>query len=291
MAISELRTADADRAPLEELSILGLLDEDVRRLVIESFVALRFAFGETIVSEGDEADAFFVVASGTARVLKERADGEELTLNLLNPGDSFGESALFEGTTRTATVRASDQVEVFRLDRGVFAALVKLYPDVREAFGQQSRARALRDLLRVHPAFGALPPSAAGELLRVLEPIELASGEQLYAAGSQPDATFLVEDGRLRAFVGDRNVHFFRTGDFVGEDSLLTDVPRAASVEAVSDATLLRMDAATFRSLLEANPEVRERFDDRLSAYDYERRAQVPLDFADELLPAEVRNE
>src|SRR5207244_5427515 len=91
---------DGPRALLHDLPILKFLPPDARNLVVDSFVPESFAFGSPIVREGDEADAFYVLVSGRARVVKTGEGGEEIPLNVLRPGQSFGEMALLEKTTR-----------------------------------------------------------------------------------------------------------------------------------------------------------------------------------------------
>ena len=44
---------------------------------------MSFGFGEVIVAEGDDADALYVIESGTARVVKAGNQGEEVPLNVL----------------------------------------------------------------------------------------------------------------------------------------------------------------------------------------------------------------
>src|SRR6516165_4110744 len=132
MSTSEAVASDVDEL-LATLPAFTLLPEDVRGLVAGSFDVLDLPFGATIVEEGDEADAFFVLALGSARVVKTSPNGEEVSLNTLHRGDTFGEAGLLEQTTRTATVRASSQVQVLRLHASVFDALSRLHPDVRSA--------------------------------------------------------------------------------------------------------------------------------------------------------------
>src|SRR5205823_7128846 len=63
------------------------------------------AEGETIIQQGSGAAAFFVIDSGEATVL---VDGKEQ--RVLKPGDHFGEMALIDAGTRTATVLASSDL-------------------------------------------------------------------------------------------------------------------------------------------------------------------------------------
>ena len=117
-----------------ELPAFALLPEQVRTLVAESFEPVSFPFGAVIVREGDEADAFYVLAAGSARVVKQGDHGEEVPLNVLRRGDSFGEMALLADTALLASVRASSAVQALRLGKSVFTALTRSHPQVREAF-------------------------------------------------------------------------------------------------------------------------------------------------------------
>src|SRR5207253_1736831 len=64
--------------------------------------------------------------------------------------------------------------------------------------------------------------------------------------------------------------------------------PRNAHVEAVTSCVLLRFDPELFARLLAGFPAFRERLEQRIEQYDYRRLARVPLDFAEEILPAEA---
>ncbi len=276
---------------LDQLPLLMFLPEELRKLVVESFVSLRFGFGETILREGDPPDGFYVLRSGLARVLKNAEDGQEVSLSVLHEGEFFGEAGLLEGTPRTASVRAASEVHCLRLDVSVFAALVRVYPRVGEAFALQTRARRLSNFLRVHSAFARLPQAVIAPMLTRLSAIELQPGELAVREGDPAGPLFIVEEGRLRVFQGSgaqqRNTQFLRTGDFFGELSLYLGVARMASVEAVTAVRLLAMDEELFRELLNEHAEFRARVDERVHIYERGHAATVPLDFP-ELLPADA---
>jgi len=130
-----------------------------------------------VVRAGEPPHGYYVVIEGQARALVEGDEGTEVSLNLLGPGDAFGEAALLEGTARTATVRAASKLTVLRLDRGVFSAVVDRYPEARERFADAARARRINDFLRVHSAFSVLDRDATLDLLDHLDELTLADGE------------------------------------------------------------------------------------------------------------------
>jgi ATP-binding cassette subfamily B protein len=277
---------------LERLPALSLLTEEVRGIVSASFEPVTFSFGDVIVREGDPADAFYLLASGTARVVKRSEGGSEVSLNVLRGGDSFGEMALLSDTTRMATVRASGRVDALRLDRAVFSALTSLHPEVRAMFEALARRRALWNFLRVHSSFSQLPDEALALLSSQLEPVHVAAGGVVIQEGDAPGPMYVIEDGRARAYQTregrNEDLRYLRAGDFFGERSLFLDEPRDATVETVTDCKLLRFEPELFRRLLAEYPGFRERLEQRIAQYDYGRLARVPLDFAEEILPAEA---
>ena len=277
---------------LANLALFQFMTTEVRRLVAASFVPVRYPFGAVIVREGDDADAFYVLVAGRARVLTGSEHGEEVPLGILSPGEGFGETALLENTTRTATIRASSDVEVLRLDRAVFRALVAQDPRIATSFELHRRRRAVQNFLRLHSAFADLPAGALTQLLDGFTSATVAPGDVVIREGDPPGPLYVVEEGRLRA-VTQRDgtgatVAYLRRGDFFGELSLLRGHRRQATVEAVTECRLLRLDPGTYNSLLGEEAEFRRRIEQQAAQYDYRRVARVPLDFAEELLPADA---
>ena len=72
---------------------------------------LHFRAGETVITEGDEGDAAYVIASGTCQASQLR-HGEPHVLRDLRPGDVFGEMAILMGGRRTSSVTALTDVEL-----------------------------------------------------------------------------------------------------------------------------------------------------------------------------------
>ncbi len=267
------------------------MPEDVRRVVGEAFEPVAYDFGQVIVREGDPADAFYVVVSGPARVLKRAENGEEVPLNLLGRGESFGEMSLLTDSTRTATVRASGRVHALRLDRDTFAEMVRWHPAVRAQFERLSDYRTIQDFLRLHSAFATLPVDGLALIAASLEPVDVEAGEVVVREGDPPGPMYVIEEGRLRAFLerdGQRDdINYLRKGDSFGELSVLEGRPRTASVEALTPSRLLRLTPELFARLLDEYPEFRERLEERAAQLDSLPVARVPLDFA-EILPAET---
>ena len=151
-------TADA---ALENIAIFRFLPPSVRERIALRLKPVSFGFGDVIVREGEPGDAFFVLTSGRARVVKAGEGDEELPLNVLRAGDEFGEMALLQAGPRTATVRCSTDVTALRLDRRDFEELIGEFPEIRQAMELRVRQRTLHTFLREFSELGQLPLPAA----------------------------------------------------------------------------------------------------------------------------------
>jgi HlyB family type I secretion system ABC transporter len=254
----------------------------------------QYDFGDLIVKQGEPADAFYVLVSGRARAVKTGANnGEEIVLGSLRPGDSFGEAALIEGGTRTATVRCSTSVEVLRLDRSDFLALAEKVPELKQHVQMTRRVRTLQGFLYEFSNFGRLPTPVLRGMIEKLQRVQIQKGNLIIKEGEAAGPMYILEKGRARAFTQDdgatRNLAFYREGDFFGELSILNGSPRAASVEAYSDCDLLALDPDAVRNLKQSYPEFGKLLEERLAQYKAKTAARIPLDFTEELLPAETR--
>ena len=283
---------EARDAVLQDLPLLSFLPPEVRAFVVESLVPVSYRFGSVIVREGDPADAFYVLVEGRARILKQAEGGEEIPLAVLRAGDTFGEMGLLEDAVRTATVRASTDVEALRLERSVFEALLRRRPELRQYFELQVRRRHLQNFFRQFTAFHRLPPDVLQALLAELEPVTVAQGQTIVREGDPPGPMYIIEEGRCRVHVGadgrQRNVAYLRRGEYFGEQSAFGNAPRNATVEAVTPCRLLQLRRETYVELLGRYPALRDEIETHIAQYDFRHTAQIPIDFAQELLPADA---
>ena len=90
--------------------------------------------------------------------------------------------------------------------------------------------------------------------------VELAEGAYVFHEGELGTDMYIVQAGRVEVLqkVGDeaKPLAVLEKGDFFGEMSVLEDLPRTASVRALTDLKLLRIDSSTFSQMLRDNPEI-----------------------------------
>lgn len=88
-----------------------------------------FPKGSIIFCEYEPGDNFFLIQSGRVQIVKIMGDIEK-TLDILKPGEIFGEMAILEEAPRSATAIALDNVEVLEFNRANFEVLMRGNPQI-----------------------------------------------------------------------------------------------------------------------------------------------------------------
>lgn len=106
------------------------------------------------------------------------------------------------------------------------------------------------------PLFNGLSGEELYPVGEIAELVTHAPGDVVVKQGDPGDALFVVVRGTLRVKKDDRTLTEITRGAVFGEMALLDGAPRAATVEAVSAASLLRVPRAEFEALLDESPEI-----------------------------------
>jgi CRP-like cAMP-binding protein len=163
-------SAEETAALLARVPVFEQLAEDDLRRVAEVTVPRRFAGGEVVFREGDDSDTCYVVHAGHARAIREHPDGRQITLATFGPGDIFGELAMFDAERRSATVEASDDLEVLGILGGDMRRLLRRHPDmaVKLVIALGRRLRAANERL-ARQSFQTVQSRVAGVLAQLVD--------------------------------------------------------------------------------------------------------------------------
>ncbi|GLS44842.1 Crp/Fnr family transcriptional regulator [Methylobacterium brachythecii] len=101
----------------------GIAD-DALQTVARLSANRELAAHEILFQKNDAADALYAVRRGEVRIVTRTTEGRELTLNLLGPGDVFGEIALLDGGCRTADAIATEVTILSVIRRSDFLDLL-----------------------------------------------------------------------------------------------------------------------------------------------------------------------
>jgi CRP/FNR family cyclic AMP-dependent transcriptional regulator len=118
-----------DPASLEGVEFFEFLDGEDRRALAEVVDLVRLSGGETLFRAGDPGESLYLVRSGEVELSIQDNVGQKITLDTAGPGDFFGEIALLDEESRTATAIALAETELIELDRGDLLLLFSKKPD------------------------------------------------------------------------------------------------------------------------------------------------------------------
>ena len=142
--------------------------------------------GATIVSKGDPGNSLIAVISGTVKISISSPDGRSAILNLIGPGEIFGEVAVLDGLARTADATANTNCEIYVIDRRDFLPFVRSQPALAMKFIELlcTRLRWTSDQVE-EVILQDLPGRLASALLRLTEKHKLAQGGRTIAITQQ----------------------------------------------------------------------------------------------------------
>lgn len=109
---------------LRQCALFAHADQDTLQRVARRLRRRRFRRNEVIFHQGDAGDSLHIIATGAAKIVLPSTEGEEAIIATLRPGDFFGELALLDGSTRSATATALEATETLMLPRVVFRDLL-----------------------------------------------------------------------------------------------------------------------------------------------------------------------
>ena len=109
---------------LKAVPMFSGLPENQLEALNKTITSRDYTRGETIFSEGDEGNGFYIAASGSIKIFKLSFDGKEQILHIYGPGEPFGEVAVFTGIPFPANSVALKKSRVLFIDGKKFTALL-----------------------------------------------------------------------------------------------------------------------------------------------------------------------
>ena len=152
-----------------------------------------------------------------------------------------------------ARARAITDVDLLVLEDDLLDILAT-WDQVAASRGREMAASGAFSLSNLRTIFAPLPPARIDELFRRFERRPCARGEVVIREGDEGDYYYVIESGRFQVSrtVGGAEVVLaeLKTGDAFGEEALVSEAKRNATVTALTDARLLRLDRRHFNELL-----------------------------------------
>jgi CRP/FNR family transcriptional regulator, cyclic AMP receptor protein len=123
-------TTEETAALLANVGVFEALAPDDLARVAEVAVPRHLDAGQVVFREGDKSDTCYIVQSGHCRAIREHGDGRAITLAQFGPGDIFGELAMFDDETRSATIETMESVDLVALLASDMRRLMREHTDI-----------------------------------------------------------------------------------------------------------------------------------------------------------------
>jgi CRP/FNR family transcriptional regulator, cyclic AMP receptor protein len=133
-------TGDARRPSSSKLSVLRKheifsdLDNEALEQLGRYAKHTMLRRGATIFSKGDPGNSLYAVVAGTVKISISSPDGRNAILNLVGPGETFGEMSVLDGQTRSADAIANTNCEIYVIDRRDFLPFMRNQPALSMKF-------------------------------------------------------------------------------------------------------------------------------------------------------------
>ncbi len=220
---------------------------------------------ESLLKEADEPESLFVILEGSVHIYTKDKEGQDSLLQQLNVGGFWGGVFLFapmrqsqETPLRPAiSVRVEQSGRVLEIPKAALTTLIKREPELSEslllAYYQHKNADVT--LARV-PLFSHLEPVERAKIAEHFSPTTFRKGTTIIAEGEHGEEMYVIKTGQVGVYTtlveeeGGVNViksdqerlHLatLQDGDFFGEQALITNEPRSATIIAISDVHALK---------------------------------------------------
>ena len=238
---------------LEELLdgsfLFRALDRETRGALVLSMVERQHAAGETVITQGEAGDFFYICDAGHLDCFVS-AEGEGFPgrqVTEYGPGATFGELALMYNCPRKASIIARTDVTLFGIERDVFRTLV-----LAKYMAQRMR---FEEILATIPLLQSMDSYERAALADGFDELSFPAGARVLTEGEFGQTFYVLLDGTAVATQADANgvehsIKSYASGDYFGELALLRNEARAASVLAETECKCIVLDKRSFERLL-----------------------------------------
>ncbi len=256
---------------LGAVPMLSGLGHDILLRLARSFKPVELQVGDVLYRQGDASQGLYLVDTGHMVRTGETGGRQSLPVNEL-----LGVSTLFQDDRHNHTVEAAGDSLCWVLSRSDFARLNTMYPVLQRALRSiplpasvspappiAPDVMQLVELLRRLPALRARPSRVLEETAARFTPLTVKAGENVYSAGDDSQAFYLVVEGEIELSMASEtgvNQELSRITpgpecEF-GLDSLLAGTPRTQQATATVDTELRQMSREHLDALIVQYPEL-----------------------------------
>ncbi len=282
---------------LKQIPLLAKLSVSELRGILANSTLCDFAANEPIITGGNVQRSLFVILQGSVKVFGKDKDRRNTFLAALKAGSSFGEFALFGRIDPNLSVIVEQTCRILEIPREIVLKLAKTRPHVTETLKHLFRRRVLDTALARVPLFSQLPPQARRKLVTHFKPLRAKQGRTLVRETQPGDSMYFITVGKVGVYTslteaGEDDagevkeeqllLATLKSGDFFGEQALVTDEPRSATVIALTDVVLLKFSKNDLVAVIKQYPGI----ESALQIEAFQNRMRKRLSILNQMTPS-----
>ena len=164
-------------AVLKAVPLFASFPDDQLRLLTPVITRRSLPRSTTVMASGDPTDSLYIVLSGRLKVMMSDAEGKEVILSILGPGEFFGEMGLIDDAPRSASVVSIEACELLSIAKRDFKKCLAENFEMAQAV-MRGLVRRLRDADRKIGSLALL--DVYGRVARLLlDMSEMVDGEKI----------------------------------------------------------------------------------------------------------------
>lgn len=258
---------------LRQFSPIDFLTPHYLQQLLDSLQYLEHKAGTVLLRRGEHSMALYFLLEGEVWL------GSKKLGRSIQAGSQEAYRALNENQPQAIDITASSDVRLMAVERGLLERLLGWsqsasyeVASLQEEEQQVNNDDWMSKLLR-SPLFGRLPPAHLHLLLARFEFIEVKAGECVVHYGAPGEHFYVIKQGRalisLPASYQQPLQPELHSGDFFGEEALVSGSVRAASVTMLEDGVLARLTRELFIELVRPTliPQINPRQLQQLTAH------------------------
>jgi cAMP-dependent protein kinase regulator len=256
-------------AALKQMPLFAKLSVSELRGLQANSILHHVAANKPVFAGGNLRRSLFVILQGGVKVLgKDRAQ-HDTCFATLHAGNSFGEFALFGKIDTTLSVIAEQASTLLEIPRDLVLKLAKTRPSLTEALKDLFRRRILDNALARVPLFSQLTPQDRQKIVPHFTSVTVKKDDAIMREGEPGETMYFIAAGEAGVYtsltaigeVEGQDSHTeplllatLQSGDFFGEQALVTNEPRSATVKAHTDVTLLQFSKHDLDEVMKQYP-------------------------------------
>lgn len=222
------REKEEIREALSSHSLFNSLPRQNVELVIDQMKFYDLGPREFVFQQGQPGSNFFIIASGRVEIIVNNH-----SKGFMGKGKCFGELALLHDSVRTASIKTIERVKLWGIGRLAFRSAVESVNAKKYTENKQ--------FLESIPILNILTPVQKDSLLAVIVSMEFAPGQKIVSEGEPGDLMYILKVGTVSCTLKGAEIRQLGRGEFFGEQALLYDTARTATVTALTKVKVLSL--------------------------------------------------